>query len=67
LRIPREEPAERDYEVIGPKTVGGKTRGERVTLALTHAQERALIEAGHVKPAAVERPSLADKEEASDG
>lgn len=56
----------REYEVIGPKVVGGKIKGERVTLALTRAQERALIEAGHVKPA-IERPSLADREEAGDG
>lgn len=68
LRVRRQEPTERNYEVIGPKAVGGKTKGERVTLALTDAQERALIEAGHVKPAPeMDRPSVADKEEASDG
>ena len=66
LRIPREEPTERHYVVIGPKAVGGKTRGERVTLALTDAQERALIEAGHVRPV-TDRPSVADKKEADDG
>lgn len=66
LRVRRQEPTERNYEVIGPKAVGGKTRGERVTLALTDAQERALIEGGHVRPAS-DRPSVADKEEASDG
>ncbi|WP_055563605.1 hypothetical protein [Streptomyces atriruber] len=60
LRIPREEQTPREFEVIGPKVVGGKTKGERVTLALTDAQERDLIEAGHVKPAPeMNRPSVA--------
>ncbi|QES45267.1 hypothetical protein DEJ49_33555 [Streptomyces venezuelae] len=62
MRIPREVEKPREFEVIGPKVVGGKTRGERVTLALTDAQERALIEAGHVRPVS-DRPSLADKKE----
>lgn len=64
LRSPREEPRDREYVVTGPKVVGGKSRGERVTLCLTDAQEYALIQAGHVEPAPeVNRPPLAAKNE----
>lgn len=64
LRAQREEPREREYEVTGPKVVGGKTRGESVTLSLTDEQEHALILAGHVKPAPkADRPPLAANEE----
>lgn len=47
---PPEEPRDRTYVVIGPREVGGKVRGEEVTLCLTDAAETALIEAGHVEP-----------------
>lgn len=60
----REEPTDRAYVVIGPREVGGKSKGEQVTLCLTDAQEQALIEAGHVEPAKESaRPSVAEKEE----
>lgn len=61
LRSRSEEPRDREFEVTGPKVVGGKAKGERVTLCLTDAQEHALILAGHVKPA-TERPSVATTE-----
>lgn len=61
LRSRPEEPRERQYVVTGPKVVGGKGKGERVTLCLTDAAEYALILAGHVKPVAeTERPSVAN-------
>ncbi len=64
MRARKEEPRDREFEVTGPKVVGGKSRGERVTLCLTDAQEYALIQAGHVKPAPkVDRPPLAANEE----
>lgn len=45
-----EEPRDRTYVVVGPREVGGKTKGEEVTLCLTDAAEAALIEAGHIEP-----------------
>ncbi|MGW6790058.1 hypothetical protein [Streptomyces chartreusis] len=45
-----EEARDRTYVVVGPREVGGKTKGEEVTLCLTDAAEAALIEAGHVEP-----------------
>lgn len=58
----REEPTDRLYEVIGPREVGGKSKGEQVTLCLTDAAEHALIEAGHVKRIReLARPQLADE------
>ena len=60
----REEPTDRNYMVVGPRDVGGKSKGEQVTLCLTDAQEQALIEAGHVEPAKEPaRPQLADNKE----
>lgn len=50
LRAGREEPTDREFEVIGPREVGGKSRGEQVVLCLTDAQQDALIEAGHIAP-----------------
>lgn len=38
----------REYLVVGPKKVGGKKKGEVVSLTLTEGQASALIEAGHV-------------------
>lgn len=53
----------REYLVVGPKIVGGAKNGETVTLALTPSQETALIEAGHIVRAPVEknRPLGRDK------
>lgn len=60
--LSREEPTDREYVVIGPREVGGKSKGEQVTLCLTDAAERALIEAGHVKSInELARPQLADE------
>lgn len=60
----REEPQTREYVVIGPRVVGGAKKGERVTLSLFAAQERALIESGHVRR--VERKVVTERG-ASDG
>lgn len=58
----REEPTDRTYEVIGPREVGGKSKGEQVILCLTDAAEQALIEAGHVEPIKeTARPSKAEE------
>lgn len=62
LRSRPEGPTERAYEVTGPKVVGGKRKGETVTLTLTDAQEAALIDAGHVTPIEA-RPVVATEKE----
>ncbi|GGM55498.1 hypothetical protein GCM10012275_28260 [Longimycelium tulufanense] len=67
---PREEkpaPQERQYLVVGPRLVNGKKAGETVVLALTDEQEKALVEAGHIKPKrkSVEnrRPAVSEERE----
>ncbi|SOE25609.1 hypothetical protein [Streptomyces sp. OK228] len=58
---PPEEPRDRTYVVIGPREVGGKVKGEEVTLRLTDAAEAALIEAGHIEPVKAEVVAPAKK------
>lgn len=64
-RAVREQPTPRLFEVTGPHEVGGVATGGQVELWLTDAQAGALIEAGHVTPAAPpkepDRPSVAAK------
>lgn len=58
----REEPVERTFLVVGPKAVGGRFKGEAVTLRQTQAEADALIQGGHVVPAQ-DRPPVADSKE----
>lgn len=45
------------YEVTGPQPVYGHKTGEVVALELDDAQEKRLIAAGHIKPAAKAAPN----------
>lgn len=48
---PKEDPLiEKRYEVVGPRKVAEKSKGEEVCLTLTEAAEKCLIDCGHVKP-----------------
>lgn len=62
-----ELPSDRLLKVVGPKVVGGASRGEFVTMSLTDGQLDALIKGGHVVTAESEPAIEAATEEEYDG
>lgn len=55
--------ADRTFTVTGPLPVGGKKKGETVTLYITPDQADALIEAGHVVE---QSPAMAEEIQADE-